>query len=107
VQVGQREAARALGLRPAQVFVKIVLPQALKVIFPALTSQIVITMLESAAVSQIAVRDLTYEADMLQAKTFRSFETYLIVTMVYLAMSVVLRRLMILGDRRFLPARIR
>jgi polar amino acid transport system permease protein len=44
---------------------------------------------------------------MLQAKTFRSFETYLIVTMVYLAMSVILRRLMIMGDRRFLPARIR
>jgi polar amino acid transport system permease protein len=64
-------------------------------------------MLESAAVSQIAVRDLTYEADMLQAKTFRSFETYLIVTIVYLAMSIALRRLMIVGDRRFLPARIR
>ena len=107
VPTGQREAARALGLRPAQVFVKIVLPQALKVIFPALTSQIVITMLESAAVSQIAVRDLTYEADMLQAKTFRAFETYLVVTIIYLAMSVALRRLMIAGDRRFLPARIR
>jgi len=107
VPVGQREAGRSLGLRPTQIFVKIVLPQALKVIFPALTSQIVITMLESAAVSQIAVRDLTYEADMLQARTFRSFETYLVVTLVYLLLSVVLRRLMLAGDRRFLPARIR
>jgi len=107
VPVGQREAGRSLGLRPTQIFVKIVLPQALKVIFPALTSQIVITMLESAAVSQIAVRDLTYEADLLQARTFRSFETYLIVTLVYLLLSVALRRLMLAGDRRFLPARIR
>jgi polar amino acid transport system permease protein len=104
---GQREAGRTLGLRPIQIFVKIVLPQALKVIFPALTSQIVITMLESAAVSQIAVRDLTYEADLLQARTFRSFETYLIVTLVYLLLSVAMRRLMLAGDRRFLPARIR
>ncbi len=77
---GQREAALALGLRPRQVFIKIVLPQALKVIFPALTSQIVIMMLESAVVSQIAVRELTYEADMLQARTFRAFETYFVVT---------------------------
>jgi polar amino acid transport system permease protein len=107
VPAGQREAGRTLGLRPTQVFVKIVLPQALKVIFPALTSQIVITMLESAAVSQIAVRDLTYEADLLQARTFRSFETYLIVTLVYLLLSVALRRLMLAGDKRFLPARIR
>ncbi len=104
---GQREAGLALGLRPRQIFVKIVLPQALKVIFPALTSQIVITMLESAVVSQISVRELTYEADLLQARTFRSFETYLVVTMVYLSLSVVLRRLMDAGDRRFLPAGIR
>ena len=41
-------------------------------------------MLESAVVSQIAVRELTYEADMLQARTFRAFETYLVVTLVYL-----------------------
>jgi polar amino acid transport system permease protein len=106
VPIGQREAGRSLGLHATQIFVKIVLPQALKVIFPALTSQIVITMLESAAVSQIAVRDLTYEADLLQARTFRSFETYLIVTAIYLALSVALRRLMLAGDRRFLPSRI-
>jgi polar amino acid transport system permease protein len=94
VPKGQKEAAAALGLHPVQVFTKIVLPQALKVIYPALTSQIVIMMLESAVVSQIAVRDLTFEADMIQARTFRAFETYLVVTLVYLGLSVVLRRLL-------------
>ena len=101
VPVGQREAALALGLRPWQVFVKIVLPQALKIIFPALSSQIVIMMLESAVVSQIAVRELTYEADMLQARTFRAFETYLVVTLVYLGMAVALRKLLFIGGKRF------
>ncbi|RVC03204.1 amino acid ABC transporter permease, partial [Mesorhizobium sp. M7A.F.Ca.AU.002.06.1.1] len=101
---GQTEAALALGLRPRQVFVKIVLPQALKIIYPALTSQIVIMMLESAVVSQIAVRELTYEADMLQARTFRSFETYFVVTLVYLALSMALRRLLVSGGRRALGA---
>lgn len=101
---GQREAALALGLRPRQVFIKIVLPQALKVIFPALTSQVVIMMLESAVVSQIAVRELTHEADLLQARTFRSFETYLVVTLVYLALTIALRRTLIAGGRRVLGA---
>jgi polar amino acid transport system permease protein len=96
---GQREAALALGLRSRQVFVKIVLPQAMKIIFPALSSQIVIMMLESAVVSQIAVRELTYEADMLQARTFRAFETYFVVTLVYLGMSVALRRILFAGGR--------
>ncbi|MER8545839.1 amino acid ABC transporter permease [Mesorhizobium sp. M0684] len=104
VPPGQTEAALALGLRPRQVFIKIVLPQALKVIYPALTSQIVIMMLESAVVSQIAVRELTYEADMLQARTFRAFETYFVVTMVYLALSIGLRRLLVGGGRRLLGA---
>jgi polar amino acid transport system permease protein len=103
VPKGQREAAFALGLKPRQVFIKIVLPQALKVIYPALTSQIVIMMLESAVVSQIAVRELTYEADLLQARTFRAFETYFVVTLVYLAMSIGLRRLLVAGGNRLLP----
>jgi polar amino acid transport system permease protein len=102
VPIGQSEAGKALGLRPRQVFLRIVLPQALRVIFPALTSQVVIMMLESAAVSQIAVPELTYQADMLQARTFRAFETYLVVAAIYLALSVLLRRLMIAGGNRIL-----
>lgn len=102
VSRGQKEAGLALGLRPRQVFVKVVLPQALKVIFPALSSQIVIMMLESAAVSQIAVKELTYEADLIQARTFLPFETYLVVALIYLVLSIVLRRLLRFGGQRFL-----
>jgi polar amino acid transport system permease protein len=102
VPVGQAEAGSALGLRPRQIFIRIVLPQALRVIFPALTSQVVIMMLESAAVSQIAVPELTYQADMLQSRTFRSFETYLVVALIYLALSTILRRAMVAGGQRVL-----
>lgn len=101
---GQSEAALALGLRPIQTFLKIVLPQALKIIYPALTSQVVIMMLESSVVSQIAVRELAHEADLLQARTFRSFETYLVITLVYLGLTLVLRRLFVAGGRRLLGA---
>jgi polar amino acid transport system permease protein len=104
VPKGQGEAAASLGLRPLQIFVKIVLPQALKVIFPALTGQIIIMMLESAAVSQIAVRELAHEADLLQGRTYRSFETYFVVALIYLALSIGLRRLLISGGRRILGA---
>jgi len=106
VPKGQKEAGLALGLRPRQVFVKIVLPQALQIIFPALTSQVVIMMLESAVVSQISVNELTYEGDILQARTFRAFETYFIITLVYLGLSIGLRRLLIRAGRATLPAGI-
>ncbi|MGO7205628.1 amino acid ABC transporter permease [Rhizobium ruizarguesonis] len=101
---GQKEAAQALGLRPRLVFFKIILPQAIAIIFPALTSQIIIMMLESAVVSQISVRELAQEADLLQSRTFRSFETYLVATLIYLSMSAALRRLLVAGKRRFLGA---
>ncbi len=101
---GQREAALALGLRPWQAFVKIILPQALTAIYPGLASQIVIMLLETSVVSQISVRELTYEADMLQSRTFRAFETYLVVTAIYLGLTMVLRRLLVLGGRAVLGA---
>jgi polar amino acid transport system permease protein len=105
VTAGQREAGLALGLRPTAVFLRIVLPQALRAIYPALVSQIVITMLESAVVSQIAVRDLTYEADLIQSRTFRAFETYAVVTVIYLALSLLLRRALVAAARPVLGGR--
>ena len=102
VPQGQREAGMALGLRPAVVFGKIVLPQALGSMWPALVSQVVIILLESAVVSQIAVRDLTYAGDVIQSRTFRPFETYLIITAIYLILAVAARRvLMMMGRRMF------
>ena len=89
---GQRDAAQALGLRPVIVFCRVVLPQALRAVFPALVGQVVITMLESAVVSQIALRDLAYEADLIQTRTFRAFETFAVVTCIYLGLSLLLRR---------------
>ena len=51
---------------------------------------------------EVELRELTYEADMLQARTFRAFETYFVVTMVYLGLSIGLRRLLIFGGQRAL-----
>jgi polar amino acid transport system permease protein len=99
---GQREAGRALGLREWVIFARIVLPQGLRAVCPALVSQVVITMLESAVVSQIAVRDLTYEADLIQSRTFLAFQTYALVLLVYLVLSVALRRALNLASRAML-----
>ena len=94
VPPGQREASLALGLRPIKAFIYVILPQALANVYPALVSQIVITMLESAVVSQVAVMDLTHVADYIQSRTYRAFETYFIVALAYLGMAVSLRGLL-------------
>ncbi|CAG4888680.1 amino acid ABC transporter permease [Paraburkholderia saeva] len=99
---GQVQAAMALGLHGRQVFRHVVLPQAIANVFPALLSQVLIVMLGSAVVSQISVPDLTYAANFIQSRNFRSFESYVIITATYLFLSIALRLLMNrLGARLF------
>lgn len=102
VPPGQKEAARSLGLTPRNVFILVVFPQAVKAIYPAYASQLVILLLETAVVSQISVRELTHEGDLLQIQTFRTFETYLFITVIYLFMSVVLMNLLNVAGRKLL-----
>lgn len=91
---GQREGGISLGLSPVRVFLQIVLPQAIAVVYPSLVSQTVITMLESAVISQIAVVDLTHVADLIQSRSYRAFETYFAVAVIYLGMALGLRWLL-------------
>ena len=104
VPAGQSEAARSMGLRPLAIFCFIILPQALAHVWPALVGQITITMLESAVVSQIAVVDLTHVGDLIQSRNYRTFETYLVITVIYLALALAVRWLLGFGGRRLLFA---
>jgi len=91
---GQFEAGASLGMSRIQTFWYVVLVPALQRIWPALSSQVVIVMLGSAAVSQIAAEDLTFAANFIQSRTFRAFEAYFVSTLIYLALAIVLRQLL-------------
>nr|WP_298687265.1 amino acid ABC transporter permease [uncultured Dongia sp.] len=107
VPPGQREAGLALGLPPIWVFFSVILPQAIANVYPALVSQIILTMLESAVVSKIAVMDLTHVADLIQSRNYRTFEAYFVVAMIYLVMAICLRRLMARVGQRLFAGRVR
>ncbi|KVP49644.1 amino acid ABC transporter permease [Burkholderia ubonensis] len=107
VPSGHLEAAFALAMSRAQMLRHVVLPQALAKVFPALSSQIVITMLGSAVVSQISVADLTYAAGYIQSRNFRAFETYFVITLAYLAMALLLRGALGTMGRRLFSRRVR
>lgn len=102
VPKGHHEAAASLAMSRGETFRHVVLPQALAKVFPALTSQIVITMLGSAVVSQISVPDLTYAASYIQSRNFRAFETCFFITAAYLVMALVLRTVLNAAGKRFL-----
>lgn len=85
---GQIDAGRALGLRPLQIFRHVVLMPALRAVYPALTSQFILLMLNSSVVSAISAEELTSAANDIQSRTFRSFEIYIVVTFIYLGLSL-------------------
>ncbi|MGQ2998954.1 amino acid ABC transporter permease [Variovorax sp.] len=98
---GQIEAAVSLALSRSQVFLRVVLPPALKKVWPAMVSQIVIVMLGSAVCGQISTEELSYAANLIQSRNFRAFEAFIVATLIYLALSVALRRLLDWAGPRF------
>lgn len=88
IQRGQIEAGTALGLSRAQIFRYIIMKPALRTIYPALTSQFIYLMLTSSVVSVISATDLAAAGNDINARTFASFEVYLVVTAIYLLLSI-------------------
>lgn len=91
---GQFEAGASLAMSPIQTFRHVILVPSLQRIWPALSSQVIIVMLGSAVVSQIAAEDLTFASNFIQSRTFRAFEAYFLTTAVYLVLSILLRAVM-------------
>lgn len=90
IHKGQTEAGLALGLHRGQVFRLIILKPALRAIFPALAGQFILLTLTSSICSSIAAYELTSVAQRIESDTFRSFEVYFTITLMYLAISWIM-----------------
>ena len=86
----QWEGAAALGLPPWLVYAKVVLPQAVPIMAPPMTSAVVNLIKNSAIVSTIAVFDLTNEGRNVIADTFMSFEIWFTIAAIYLCLTISL-----------------
>jgi polar amino acid transport system permease protein len=100
INKGQAEAGFALGLRKTQVFRFIVLKPALRAVYPSLASQFILLTLTTSIASAVAAYELTSVAKLIESDSFRSFEVYSVVTLLYLAMSwTVMRMLNFISSR--------
>ena len=88
---GQIEAAEGLALSRVQIYWHVILLPAIEKVYPSLTSQFVLLMLASSVTSQISAEELTAVANYVQSDTYRAFETYILVALAYIALSLVLR----------------
>lgn len=101
IHKGQVEAGLALGLHRRDVFRFIVLRPALRAVYPSLTGQFVMLTLTTSIASAIAAYELTSVAKLIENASFRSFEVYGTITLLYLVMSWLMMRFFGLVSRQY------
>ena len=94
VPKGQLESARAIGMNDWQAMKNIILPQTLPIVIPPLTNQSLTLIKESAILSTITVHELTMSGLMVQGETFRPFEVFIMVALLYWALNETIATIM-------------
>ena len=97
---GQSEAGAALGMTPGQSMRRIVLPQAIKRMIPALMNQSIIQFKNTSLVSVLAVPDLVYQSQVAAHDSYRPLETYTAVAVAYAAILIPLTIMVRRGEKR-------
>ncbi len=87
---GQWEAAHSLGLGRYRIYRNVILPQAIRIMLPPLTSQMITLVKDSALVSTIAIYDLTMKGQEIMAETYLMFEIWLTIAALYLIVTLTL-----------------
>lgn len=97
---GQVEAARSLGLTRGQALRFVVLPQAWRVALPALGNEYISLILGSSLASAVTLQELFAQANFIKNATYRQFEVYAVVAVIYFVLTFVLTRVLRVVERR-------
>jgi len=96
---GQTEAARSLGMSHAQALRYIILPQAIKRVIPPLGNEFIAMLKDSSLVAILAIEELMYAGKIMVGRTFQPLPIYLMVTLIYLVMTVIISQILARVER--------
>ena len=106
VPSGQREAAAALGMSERRIMLRVVMPQAIRIVTPAIGNEFIAMIKDSALVSIIGIQELLWRARTIGSANFRSFETLILAATVFWILTIIfsffqerLEQRMARGDR--------
>lgn len=100
VSAGQRDAGKTLGLTNQQIIRYIVLPQAIRVVLPALGNEFITLIKDSSLASIVGVQELTKEGEIIASRTFDALTIYLGVALCYLVITTLLTALVAYVEQR-------
>ena len=100
VDKGQMEAARSLGMSKGQAMAKIIFPQAIKNILPAIGNECIALLKETSVAGYVAIVDITRAATNIRNKTFDAVNPIILLALIYLLMVVIMTKLLAILERR-------
>ena len=100
ISKGQMEAARSLGMTSSQAMMHVILPQAVRTILPPVGNEFVALLKDSSLVSILAVSDLLRRGREYASETFTYFETYTVIALVYLIITLFFSKLISIMEER-------
>ena len=100
VDKGQMEAARSLGLSKGQAMAKIIFPQAIKNILPAIGNECIALLKETSVAGYVAIVDVTRAATNIRNKTFDAVNPIILLALIYLVIVVIMTKLLAVLEKR-------
>lgn len=101
VPEGQREAARALGLSPSQVFRRVTWPQAVRLALPPYSNEVIGMLKTTALASTVTLAEITGIAETIAAQTFAPYEVFLAAAVIYLCLAWACQRVLARIEQQF------
>lgn len=100
IQSGQMMAARSVGLSKARAVRHVILPQALRIVIPSWSNELIYSIKYSSLAYFLSLTELTFVGKKIALHTARTFETYLVVAAIYLGIVIVVSRLLLMLENR-------
>ena len=103
VPSGQFRAAKALGFKPVDAFLRVVLPQSMLYIVPVYIGQLISTVKLTSVAGYISVEDLTRASDIIRSRTYEAFFPLVVTAIIYFLVALLLTRLLKIAQHRVDP----
>ena len=100
IDKGQFEGAMSIGMTHSQTMLKVIIPQVMRNILPSVSNEFVINIKDTSVLNVIGVTELYYFAGIIKRQSFETFQTYLVVCVIYFILTFTITRLLRLIERK-------
>ena len=100
IDKGQFEGAMSIGMTHSQTMLKVIIPQVMRNILPSVSNEFVINIKDTSVLNVIGVTELYYFAGIIKRQSFQTFQTYLVICVIYFILTFTITRILRWAERK-------